>query len=132
MLLPHQSKQLVGRKVVAGLKKRTQDRVPLFGVFQAHALEMFKENILRFAHGFARRRGVVVNAGLEHGAKENEIEFHFRVMSSILPSPETLSTERRQTCPQASCYGEITVVPRVRMQISFLLGGCRILSTKGC
>src|SRR5260370_9313216 len=65
--------------MVACLEKSAQDGVALFCVLQANALEMLKENILRFAHGFARRRCVIVNAGVQHGAKKMKLNFIFKV-----------------------------------------------------
>ncbi len=64
VFLAHEAEQLVGREMVARFQKRAQDRVALLGVLQTNPFQMAKEDFLRFAHGFARGRSVVVNACL--------------------------------------------------------------------
>src|SRR5262245_29386069 len=71
----HQAKKLVGGKMVARVEKRAQDGIALLGVLQTHTAEMPVKNILGFAHGFARRRCVIVNSSLEHGVASRNTVF---------------------------------------------------------
>jgi len=66
VLLAHQPEKLVGREVVPRLQKGAQDGIALVGVFEPHALQVAVEDVLGIAHGFARRRGMVVNPSLQH------------------------------------------------------------------
>jgi hypothetical protein len=66
VLFPRQAKELIRGKMIAGFQESTQDGIPLVGMFQAHAFEVFIKNVLGFAHGFARRRRMIVNPSLQH------------------------------------------------------------------
>ncbi len=86
--------------MIAGLQEGAQDGIALLGVLQAYALQVLEENVLRFTHGFACRRSMIVNPSLQHVGGQvwdpvlrlqlnirdsdlaNEIEFHFQVASS--------------------------------------------------
>src|SRR5215472_17796209 len=66
VFLPHQLKQIIGRKVFARIQKSAQNRVPLLGVFQTHALQMAVKDVLCLADHLARYAGLIVNAFLQH------------------------------------------------------------------
>ena len=66
VFLLDQTVQFVGGEVFTGFEKRAENRVALGGLLQAHAFEVLVENALRFAHHFARDRGLVIDAFLEH------------------------------------------------------------------
>ena len=59
--------QLVGGKVVVGLKKGLQNGVALRGMFQTHAFEVLMQDLLRLANHLTRDAGLIVNALLQHG-----------------------------------------------------------------
>ena len=90
----HQPMEFVGGEMVAGLQKCAQDRIALGSLFQADALEMTVQDVLRLADHLAGKRRLVVDALLEHGLRvritpghlENEIHFQPRPHSSGLQS----------------------------------------------
>ena len=88
VLLADEAKQLVGGKMIAGLKKGAQDGVALVSVLEPDTLQMLIKDLLRFAHGFARRRRMIVNPSLQHVIdprnilNENEIHFHYTQQQS--------------------------------------------------
>src|SRR5215467_8398615 len=61
-----QAEEFVSGEMVARIEERAKDSVALLGMFQAYAFQVTIENILGFAHGFARRRSMIVNAALQH------------------------------------------------------------------
>jgi len=67
ILLLHQPVQFIGGKVLAGLQKGSQDGVALGGLFEADALKVFVQDLLRLADHLARDAGLIVNALLQHG-----------------------------------------------------------------
>jgi hypothetical protein len=67
IFLLNQPVQFVGGKVIAGLKKRLQNRVALRRMFETHSFEMLKQYLLRLADHLARDTGLIVNALLQHG-----------------------------------------------------------------
>jgi hypothetical protein len=58
----YQAMQLISRKVIASLQKRSEDGIPLCGLLQPDPLQMAMQNVLRFADHFARNQRVIVNA----------------------------------------------------------------------
>src|SRR5882724_11452545 len=66
VFLADQAEKLVGREMIARLKKSAQDSIALVSMFQPHALQVLKKDFLRLAHGFARRRRMIVNPSLQH------------------------------------------------------------------
>ncbi len=66
VLLSDQAEKLVGGKMIAGFQEGAQDGIALLGVLQAYALQVLEEDVLRFTHGFARRRSMIVNPSLQH------------------------------------------------------------------
>lgn len=66
VLFSDQPEKLVCGKMVTGLKKGAQDGIALVCVLQAHAFKMAVKNFLCFAHGFARRRRMIINPSLQH------------------------------------------------------------------
>lgn len=59
--------KFVGGEVIAGLEKRTQDRVPLRGLLESDLLEMPVQDVLGLADHLARKAGLIINALLQHG-----------------------------------------------------------------
>src|SRR5689334_17304904 len=72
IFLAHQAKKFVGGEMVAGFQEGAQDGVTLIGVLEADTLEVPVKNLLRFAHGFARRWRVIVNSSLQHGSNRTK------------------------------------------------------------
>src|SRR6185437_2924049 len=66
IFLAYQAEEFVSGKMIARLQKSAQDRVPLVSVLQPNTLQVAIENLLRFAHGFARWRSMIVNPSLQH------------------------------------------------------------------
>ena len=84
-----EAEELICRKVVAGLQKGAENGVALFGVLEADALQVLKENLLGLAHSFARGRSMIVNPalqrghiGLNRGKAQLKIEIHFQLEPS--------------------------------------------------
>src|SRR5690242_5409157 len=59
VFLAHQAEKLVGGKMIARLKKSAQDGVALVGMLEPDALQVLIKDVLRFTHGFARRRRMI-------------------------------------------------------------------------
>src|SRR6478672_12220375 len=80
VFLANEAEKLVGGEMVARFQKGAQDSIALVSVLQPHALQVLKKDFLRFAHGFARRRRMVVYPSLQHVIDSrnilNENEFH--------------------------------------------------------
>lgn len=66
VFFPGQTEQLIGGKVIASFQKSAQDGIALVCMLEANTFQVLVENVLRLAHGFPRRRSVVVNSSLQH------------------------------------------------------------------
>jgi hypothetical protein len=62
----HQSMEFIGRKMVASLQKRAQNRIPLRGLLKADLFQMPVQNFLGFARHLARNGRLVIDAILQH------------------------------------------------------------------
>src|ERR1051326_5651776 len=105
IFLAHQAEKLVGGEMITGFKKGAEDGIALVSMLQPHSLQVLVKDFLRFAHGFARRRRMIVNPSLQHVVSgspnrpnENEIHFHYTlgpqgaiVASRLLPLNNGLS-----------------------------------------
>jgi len=74
----HQAVQFVGRKMLAGFEEGPQNRVALFGLFQADAFEMLQENSFSFADALARNGGLIVDSFLQHVGRRGHSSGHSR------------------------------------------------------
>ena len=107
IFLADEAEKLVGGKVVARLKKGAQDSVALVSVLEPDAFQMLIKDVRGLAHGFARRRRMIVNPSLQHVIdpkailNENEFHFHYTLpmtgglwkMRGIPESPVRLSDD---------------------------------------
>ena len=59
-----QTKEFVGRKMIARFQKSPQNCVSLISVLQTYALQVAIKNLLSFTHGFARWWSMIVNPSL--------------------------------------------------------------------
>src|SRR5690349_11667052 len=66
IFLANEAEKLVSRKMVARLKKSAQNGVALVSMLESDALQVLIKDLLRFAHGFARWRRMIVNPCLQH------------------------------------------------------------------
>lgn len=66
VFLADEAEKLVGGKMIARFKKGAQDGIALVSMFQPNTFQVLVKNLLRFAHGFARRRRMIVNPSLQH------------------------------------------------------------------
>ena len=67
-----QAVQFVDREVFTSFKERPQNRVALFGLLQADATEMLKENSFGFADILPRDGRLIVDSFLQHvGRREH-------------------------------------------------------------
>src|SRR6185369_238353 len=66
VFLADEAEKLVGREMIARLKKSAQNGVALVSMLQTDALQVLIKNFLRFTHGFARSGCVIVNPCLPH------------------------------------------------------------------
>ena len=58
--------QLIGGKVVAGLKEGLENGIALRGMFQTHPFEMLMQDLLRLANHLTRDAGLIVDTLLQH------------------------------------------------------------------
>ena len=61
ILLLHETMKFVGGEMIADLEERLEDGVALLSVFEANALEMRMEDLLRFSQHFLRNRRLIVD-----------------------------------------------------------------------
>lgn len=66
VLLLDEPVQLICREMIAGLKERAQDRVPLLSVLESYPFEVGMENVFGLAHHLARDRRLIVDSFLQH------------------------------------------------------------------
>ena len=78
VLSAHQSIQIVRRKVIAGIEKRSQNSVALSGVLQSNAPQMVVKDGLRLAHHLGRNRGLVVYPLLRQALGISTLGVHMR------------------------------------------------------
>jgi hypothetical protein len=62
-----QSMQFVDGEMFTSFEEGPQDGIALFGLLQAHATEMLKENSLGFANTLSRDGRLIVDSLLQHG-----------------------------------------------------------------
>ena len=67
----NQAVQFVGGEVFAGFEESSQNRVALFGLFQADAFEMLAKNSFRFADAFRRDSRLIVDSFLQHDGRRD-------------------------------------------------------------
>src|SRR5579864_839387 len=88
VFLADEAEKLVGGEMVARFQKGAQDGVALVSMLESYALQVLIKDFLGLAHGFPRRRRMIVNPSLQHvlsvdpqkcSSKKlpNENEFHF-------------------------------------------------------
>src|SRR5882724_738572 len=64
ILLSHQAKKFVGRKMVAGIQESAQDGIALLRMFQSYAFQVLEENVLGLTHGFTCGWRMIVDSSL--------------------------------------------------------------------
>ena len=76
--------QFVDRKMFTSFQEGAQDCAALFGLFQADALEMSKENSFGFADVLPRDGRLIVDSFLEHVGRRGVDTARQRVANMIL------------------------------------------------
>jgi hypothetical protein len=61
IFLLHETVEFICREMITDLEERLEDGVALLGVFEAYALEMRMEDLLRFSQHFLRDRRLIVD-----------------------------------------------------------------------
>jgi hypothetical protein len=61
IFLLHETVEFICREMITDLEERLEDGVALLGVFEAYALEMRMEDLLRFSKHFLRNRRLIVD-----------------------------------------------------------------------
>ena len=59
--------------MIACFQESAQNGIALLGVLQAYALQVLEEDILRFTHGFACGRSMIVNSSLQHVGRQSRV-----------------------------------------------------------
>jgi hypothetical protein len=65
--------QFVGRKMFARFQESSQNRVALFGLFQADAFEMLPKNSFGFADALRRDSRLIVDSFLQHVGRRRQL-----------------------------------------------------------
>jgi hypothetical protein len=101
IFLLDQPMQFVGRKVLAGFQKRTQDGIALFRLLQPDTPEVPQEDPFSFADVLPRNRWLIVDSFLQHGVlreKSGNAQIP-QIAFMILGEGRLRQLERAQTAP---------------------------------
>jgi len=76
ILLLNQAVELVGGKMVAGLKKGAENRVTLGSLLEANTLQVAMKNVLGLADHLAGQGRLIVDAFLKHESQRSGSGYH--------------------------------------------------------